>query len=178
MKRSGTANLPLHYGHVPPWLAERMKSMGTAITLAIIHEHGRENFYAEFPIHSGSRLLAQLWYDWHSSGITTSVMGALRNGLNPLSHETGLYILGGRGKYSRNTPAEITDVSLHTGLKGDELVRCSKLSAKIDNTCIQDGYQLYLHNFILTSDGKWAVVQQGMNNDNGMARRYHWHSEG
>jgi len=179
MKRSGTANLPLHYGHVPPWLAERMKSIGTAITLAIIHEHGRDEFLR--------RISDPFWFqafgavmgmDWHSSGITTSVMGALRKGLNPLSHETGLYILGGRGKHSRNTPAEITDVSLHTGLDGDKLVRYSKLSAKIDNTCIQDGYQLYLHNFILTSEGKWAVVQQGMNNDNGMARRYHWHSEG
>ena len=178
MKRSGTANLPLHYGHVPEWLAERMKKMGREITLAIIESFGRDEFLR--------RISDPFWFqafgavmgmDWHSSGITTSVMGALRKGLNPLSNDTGLYILGGRGKHSRKTPVEITDVAMQTGLHGDKLVRCSKLSAKIDNTCIQDGYQLYLHNFILTSDGKWAVVQQGMNDSNGMARRYHWHSE-
>jgi len=178
MKKSGTANLPLHYGHVPQWLAVRMRDMGREISLAIIESYGRDEFL--------SRISDPFWFqafgavmgmDWHSSGITTSVMGALRKGLNPLSQETGLYILGGRGKHSRNTPAEITDVAMHTGLNGDDLVRCSKLSAKIDNTCIQDGYQLYLHNFVLTSEGKWAVIQQGMNNENGMARRYHWHSE-
>lgn len=178
MKRSGTANLPLHYGHVPAWLADRMKAMGTAITLAIIHEHGRDEFLR--------RISDPFWFqafgavmgmDWHSSGITTSVMGALRKGLTPLSHETGLYILGGRGRYSRNTPDEITEVSMNRGLDGDSLVRCSRLSAKVDNSCIQDGFQIYLHNFILTADGKWAVVQQGMNDASGMARRYHWHSD-
>lgn len=178
MNRSGTANLPLHWGHVPAWLAERMKAMGTAITLAIIKEHGRDEFLR--------RISDPFWFqafgavmgmDWHSSGITTSVMGALRKGLSPLSHETGLYILGGRGKYSRNTPAEISEVSMNRGLDGDSLVRCSRLSAKIDNSCVQDGFQIYLHNFILTADGKWAVVQQGMNDSSAMARRYHWLSE-
>ncbi len=178
MKRAGTANLPLHYGHVPKWLADRMREMGREITLAIIENHGRSEFLRRISDPFWFQALgAVMGMDWHSSGITTSVMGALRKGLNPLSHDTGLYILGGRGKHSRNTPAEIADVAMRTGLRGDELVRCSKLSAKIDNTCIQDGYQLYLHNFILTSDGKWAVVQQGMNDANGMARRYHWHSE-
>jgi len=178
MKRSGTANLPLHYGHVPKWLADRMRDMGREITLAIIESAGREEFLRRLSDPFWFQALgAVMGMDWHSSGITTSVMGALRKGLNPLSHETGIYILGGRGKHSRNTPAELTEVSMKTGLDGDRLVRCSRLSAKIDNTCIHDGYQLYLHNFILTSDGKWAVVQQGMNNDNGMARRYHWHSE-
>ncbi len=178
MKRSGTANLPLHYGHVPKWLADRMKDIGREITLAIMEHYGRDEFLR--------RISDPFWFqsfgavmgmDWHSSGITTSVMGALRKGLNPLAQETGLYILGGRGKHSRNTPAEINEVSMRSGLDGETLIRCSKLSAKIDNTCIQDGYQLYLHNFILTTDSKWAVIQQGMNNENGMARRYHWHSE-
>lgn len=179
MKRSGTANLPLHYGHVPQWLAVRMRDMGREITLAIIESQGRDEFLRRISDPFWFQALgAVMGMDWHSSGITTSVMGALRRGLNPLSHETGIYILGGRGKHSRNTPAEITEVSLATGLDGESLVRCSKLSAKIDNTCIQDGYQLYLHNFILTSDGKWAVVQQGMNDGSGMARRYHWHSDG
>lgn len=178
MKRSGTANLPLHYGHVPAWLADRMKAMGTAITMAIINEYGRDEFLR--------RISDPFWFqafgavmgmDWHSSGITTSVMGALRKGLSPVSHETGLYILGGRGRYSRNTPDEITEVSMNRGLDGDSLVRCSRLSAKVDNSCIQDGFQIYLHNFILTAEGKWAVVQQGMNDASGMARRYHWHSD-
>lgn len=178
MKRSGTANLPLHYGHVPKWLAERMKAMGREISLAIIENYGRGEFLRRISDPFWFQALgAVMGMDWHSSGITTSVMGALRKGLNPLSHETGLYILGGRGRHSRNTPAEITEVSLSAGLNGDELVRCSRLSAKIDNTCIQDGYQLYLHSFILTSEGEWAVVQQGMNNANGLARRYHWHSD-
>jgi hypothetical protein len=178
MKRSGTANLPLHYGFVPKWLADRMRDLGREIALAIIHEYGRDEFLR--------RISDPFWFqsfgavtgmDWHSSGITPSVMAALSRGLNPLAHETGIYILGGRGKYSRNTPSEITEVSMKTGLDGDKLVRCSRLSAKIDNTCVQDGYQIYMHNFILACDGKWAVVQQGMNKDNRTARRYHWHSD-
>ncbi len=178
MKRSGTANLPLHYGQVPKWLADRMKELGSAISLAIIYKYGRDEFLR--------RLSDPFWFqsfgavmgmDWHSSGITPSVMGALSRGLNPISHETGIYILGGRGKRSRNTPAEIAEVSMKTGLDGDKLVRCSRLSAKIDNTCIQDGHQIYLHNFILTREGKWAVVQQGMNRETITARRYHWLSD-
>jgi len=178
MKRSGTANLPLHYGHVPKWLADRMKELGTGISLAIIHKYGRDEFLR--------RISDPFWFqafgavmgmDWHSSGITPSVMGALSHGLNPLSHETGLYILGGRGRHSKNTPSQISEVSMKTGLDGDKLVRCSRLSAKIDNTCVHDGYQIYLHNFILTKDGKWAVVQQGMNREDATARRYHWLSE-
>ncbi len=178
MKRSGTANLPLHYGNVPRWLADRMKGMGSAVSLAIIYQYGRDEFLR--------RISDPFWFqafgavmgmDWHSSGITPSVMGALSKGLNPVSHETGLFILGGRGKRSRNTPEEISEVSMKTGLDGDKLVRCSKLSAKIDNTCIDDGYQLYIHNFLLTNDGKWAVVQQGMNKNDITARRYHWLSD-
>jgi len=170
--------LPLHYGHVPAWLADRMKAMGTAITLAIIHQHGRDEFLRRISDPFWFQALgAVMGMDWHSSGITTSVMGALRKGLSPLSHETGLYILGGRGRYSRNTPDEIIEVSMNRGLDGDSLVRCSRLSAKVDNSCIQDGFQIYLHNFILTADGKWAVVQQGMNDASAMARRYHWLSE-
>jgi len=178
MKRSGTANLPLHYGHVPQWLADRMKELGSAISLAVIYKYGRDEFLR--------RMSDPFWFqafgavmgmDWHSSGITPSVMGALSRGLNTLSHETGLYILGGRGKRSRNTPSEICEVSMKTGLDGDRLVRSSRLTAKIDNTCIHDGYQIYLHNFILTKDGKWAVVQQGMNKEDITARRYHWLSD-
>ncbi|RYD72753.1 MAG: DUF763 domain-containing protein, partial [Sphingobacteriales bacterium] len=114
---------------------------------------------------------------WHSSGITTSVMGALKKAINPLSKELGLYICGGKGKFSRETPNELLRIADQTGLNGTELVRASKLSAKVDNTAIQDGFQLYLHSFILSNDGDWAVVQQGMSDESSTARRYHWHSE-
>jgi hypothetical protein len=117
-----------------------------------------------------------LGMDWHSSGITTSVMGALKRAINPMSKELGIYICGGRGKHSRQTPDELLKVASQTGLNGDALVRSSRLAAKVDNTAIQDGFQLYLHNFILTSEGEWAIVQQGLNDASGMARRYHWHS--
>jgi uncharacterized protein len=172
------ADLPLHYGRVPPWLAERMTLLGGAITESIILEYGKSEVL--------KKLSDPLWFqafgcvlgmDWHSSGITTSVMGALKRAINLRSKELGIYICGGRGKHSRKTPDELVQISNLTGLDGDALVRSSKLAAKVDNTAIQDGFQLYLHNFILTSEGEWAIVQQGMNNASGMARRYHWHSK-
>ncbi len=175
--KSGTADLPLHNGTVPRWLAQRMARLGREIVRILVEEQGPDAFLA--------RLSDPFWFqslgcvmgmDWHSSGITTSVMGALKKGLNPLSHELGIYVCGGRGRHSRKTPDEIIDVSTAEGLNGDELVRSSRLSAKVDNSCLQDGFQIYLHNFIITRDGRWAVVQQGMNGESGMARRYHWHS--
>lgn len=178
MKRSGTADLPLHYGHVPLWLAERMSKLGFAITESILSEYGKEEML--------SRLSDPFWFqslgavmgmDWHSSGITTSVMGALKKAINPHSKELGIFICGGKGKFSRQTPAELIKIAELTGLNGNELVRCSKLSAKVDNTAIQDGYQLYTHNFIVSSSGDWTVVQQGMHIENKTARRYHWHSK-
>ncbi len=171
------ADMPLHYGQVPPWLYQRMSKLGVAIVEAIAHEYGRGAVL--------QRLSDPFWFqalgcvlgmDWHSSGITTSVMGALKRSVNERSKELGIYICGGKGKYSKETPAELIRIAERTGLNGDLLVRSSKLSAKVDNTAIQDGYQLYLHSFVLTSDGDWAVIQQGMNGANGMARRYHWHS--
>ena len=169
--------MPLHYGQVPPWLYQRMSKMGVAIVEAIITDYGNGAVL--------QRLSDPFWFqalgcvlgmDWHSSGITTSVMGALKRSVNERSKELGIYICGGKGKYSRETPAELMRIAEQTGLNGDLLVRSSKLSAKVDNTAIQDGYQLYLHSFVLSSDGDWAVIQQGMNDSNGMARRYHWHS--
>ncbi len=171
-------DLPLHYGKVPPWLAERMSKLGGAIIEAVALEYGRSDVL--------NKLSDPLWFqafgcvlgmDWHSSGITTSVMGALKKALNPQFNELGIYICGGKGKYSRQTPAELIALSERTGLNGNELVRSSKLTAKVDNTAIQDGFQLYLHTFVVTKEGEWAVVQQGMNDSNGMARRYHWHSK-
>ncbi len=176
-KRSGHADLPLHYGRVPAWLAKRMQLLGGAIVEAIVLDFGKKEVLR--------RLSDPFWFqslgcvmgmDWHSSGITTSVMGALKRAINPSSHELGIYICGGRGKNSLKTPQELMEVAQRTGLNSHQLIRSSKLSAKVDNTAIQDGFQLYLHNFILTDDGSWAVVQQGLNDDTGMARRYHWHS--
>jgi len=178
MKRSGTADLPLHGGYVPIWLAERMAKLGLAIVQNILLDYGKDDLLR--------RLSDPFWFqsmgavmgmDWHSSGITTSVMGALKRAVNPHSKELGIYICGGKGKYSRQTPDELLRISDKIGLDGNYLVRCSKLSAKVDNTAIQDGFQLYTHNFILSDTGKWAVIQQGMSDASSTARRYHWHSD-
>ena len=177
MKRSGVADLPLHGGRVPQWLAERMTQLGTAIAEAIIRDYGASSFL--------SRLSDPFWFqalgsvmgmDWHSSGITTSVMGALKRGLAPRTGELGIYVCGGRGRFSPNTPQELRAIADRRGLDGDDLVRVSRLTARIDNNAIADGFQIYLHSFILAAGGEWAVVQQGLNDDSGMARRYHWHS--
>lgn len=177
MKRSGTADLPLHYGHVPLWLSERMSRLGRSIITAIVYEYGESAVL--------SRLSDPFWFqalgcvmgmDWHSSGITTSVMGALKRAINPLSHELGIYICGGRGAYSRNTPSELQALSSQLGLDATSLIRASRLTAKVDNTCIIDGFGIYLHNFILSKNGEWVVIQQGMNTHSKTARRYHWHS--
>ncbi len=178
MKRSGTADLPLHYGHVPRWLAERMSKLGLAITESIIAHYGKDMFL--------KRLSDPFWFqslgcvlgmDWHSSGVTTSVLGALKRAINPLSKELGLYVCGGKGKFSRNTPQELRWYGDKNNLNADELIRSSKLVAKVDNTAIQDGYQLYLHCFIVSDNGNWTVVQQGMQDSNSSARRYHWHAQ-
>jgi uncharacterized protein len=177
MKRSGFADLPLHGGRVPLWLAERMTKLGTAIVEAILQHYGHAELL--------SRLADPFWFqalgsvmgmDWHSSGITTSVMGALKRGLAPRGDELGIYICGGRGKHSRNTPNELREIAERKSLDGDALVRTSRLTARIDNNAIADGFQIYLHTMILSADGEWTVVQQGMNEVNKMARRYHWHS--
>ena len=174
MKR-GTADLPLHYGTVPPWLAQRMSSLGGAIAEAIVIEYGRPELLR--------RLSDPFWFqslgcvlgmDWHSSGITTSVMNALRKAINCRSEELGVYICGGRGKFSRETPNQLLEVADKNGLNGKEMVKCSKLAAKVDNTAVQDGFQLYLHTFVVTKEGDWTVIQQGMNPNERMARRYHW----
>src|SRR5687767_11511345 len=177
MKRSGVADLPLHGGRVPQWLATRMATLGAAIAESVILHYGRSAFL--------SRLSDPFWFqafgtvmgmDWHSSGITTSVMGALKRGINPRADELGLYICGGRGEQSRRTPDELRRVADRTSLDGDALVRTSRLTARIDNNAIADGFQIYLHSFVVTAEGEWAIVQQGMNEGMRLARRYHWHS--
>jgi hypothetical protein len=178
MKRSGTADLPLHYGAVPPWLAERMAKLGLAVTEVILMEYGKSDWLRRLsdPFWFQS-LGAVMGMDWHSSGITTSVLGALKKAINPHSKELGIYICGGKGKYSRQVPNELLAIGELTGLNGHHLVRCSKLSAKVDNTAVQDGFQLYLHSFIVSDQGEWTVIQQGLNDNTGTARRYHWHSQ-
>jgi hypothetical protein len=175
--KSGHADLPLHYGRVPEWLAQRMSALGGAIVESIVIEYGRHVLLQKLsdPFWFQS-LGCVLGMDWHSSGITTSVMGALKRSVNKRSADLGIYICGGRGKQSRQTPVELMAVANKTGLDGNKLVHHSRLSAKVDNTAIQDGFQLYLHSFILSKEGDWTVVQQGMNTDQKMARRYHWHS--
>jgi hypothetical protein len=178
-RRAGTADLPLHGGHVPRWLADRMTRLGTVISEAIIHHYGRDELLR--------RLAHPFWFqsfgavmgmDWHSSGITTSVIGALKRGLTPRASELGIHICGGRGKHSRQTPQELLDVGSRTGIDGAKLGDVSRLIAKVDSAAVQDGFDLYLHGFIVTDDGHWAVIQQGMNDRRHQARRYHWLSEG
>jgi hypothetical protein len=179
MRRAGTADLPLHNGQVPKWLAERMARLGAIIAQAIIHHYGREEFLR--------RLAHPFWFqsfgavmgmDWHSSGITTSVLGALKRGLAPLEGELGLHVCGGRGKHSRRTPHELRAIGERVGLDGDGLAAASRLVAKVDSAAVQDGFELYLHGFVVADDGEWVVVQQGMNSESRTARRYHWLSHG
>ncbi len=179
MKRTGHADLPLHHGTVPKWLADRMRDLGVQIVEALLISYGQKEVLRRLsdPLWFQS-LGAVLGMDWHSSGITTSVMYALKRGINARAKEFGLCICGGRGKYSRQTPEQLMYLCDRTGLDGDSLVRASKLCAKVDNTAIQDGFQLYQHNFILSDKGDWAVVQQGMNVKTKTARRYHWLSQG
>lgn len=156
-----------------------MTKLGTAISEAVVLDYGASGLL--------TRLSDPFWFqalgcvmgmDWHSSGITTSVVGALKRGLNPRAHELGIFLCGGRGKHSRKTPSELLAVAGRTGLDGEALVRSSRLTARIDNNAIADGFQIYLHSFIVSSSGEWAVVQQGLNDERGLARRYHWHSAG
>lgn len=171
------ADLPLHYGKVPIWLAERMRSLGGKIIASIVHDYGGAEVLRRISDPFWFQALGcVLGMDWHSSGITTSVMGALKGAINEQSAELGLYVCGGRGKHSRQTPNELIAIGEKTGLDGKHLAMQSRLAAKVDNTAVQDGFQLYLHSFILSKDGNWAVVQQGMNDATSMARRYHWHS--
>ncbi len=179
MHQTGSANLPLHGGHVPPWLSTRMAALGRVIVEAIVHEYGRDELLR--------RLAHPFWFqsfgavmgmDWHSSGITTSVVGALKRGLAPIQKELGVYVCGGKGAHSRRTPGELELVGEHTGIDAAALIRASRLVAKIDSAAVQDGYDLYLHAFFATVDSQWCVVQQGMNQHLKEARRYHWQSQG
>jgi len=178
-RRAGSADMPLHGGRVPQWLGQRMTRLGAVIVEAIVIEYGRDEMLR--------RLAHPFWFqsfgavmgmDWHSSGITTSVLGALKRGLAPLSAELGIHVCGGRGRHSRATPDELVAVGERVGFDGAALAKASRLVAKVDSAAVQDGFDLYLHGFIVANDGRWVVVQQGMNGERGQARRYHWQSEG
>jgi hypothetical protein len=178
-RRAGSADLPLHHGLVPRWLADRMMRLGAVMAQAIVHHYGRDEFLA--------RLAHPFWFqsfgavmgmDWHSSGITTSVLLALQRGLQPLACELGLHVCGGRGKYSRQTPQQLVAIGEQVGFDGTALASASRLIAKVDSAAVQDGFELYLHGFIVADDGHWVVVQQGMSGERRQARRYHWLSEG
>jgi hypothetical protein len=156
-----------------------MEALGRVISEAIVHHYGREELLR--------RLAHPFWFqafgavmgmDWHSSGITTSVMGALKRGLAPVAGELGIHVCGGRGRHSRRTPGELLALGERVGVDGDALARASRLVAKVDSAAVQDGFELYLHSFVVTDDGAWAVVQQGMDPVRRQARRYHWLSEG
>jgi hypothetical protein len=178
-RRAASADLPLHGGHVPRWLADRMTRLAPVMSEAIIHHYGRDELLR--------RLADPFWFqsfgavmgmDWHSSGVTTSVIGALKRGLTPRSHELGIHVCGGRGKHSRHTPQELISIGHRVGVDGNALAKASRLVAKVDSAAVQDGFDLYLHGFIVTDDGNWTVIQQGMNGARKQARRYHWLSEG
>ena len=178
--RTGIAHLPLHYGKAPAWLFGRMKNLSKEIVLAITKEYGVNEFL--FKISDPFWFQAFgccLGFDWHSSGLTTTVLGALKEGLKETGKELGIFVAGGKGAASRKTPDEIEKIGQKrlVSVEPQILIYASRMSAKVDNTAVQDGYQLYHHTFIFTKDGKWAVIQQGMNPLNRMARRYHWLSE-
>ena len=158
-RRTGSADLPLHHGRVPKWLADRMSGLGAVVCEAIILHYGRDEFLR--------RLANPFWFqslgavmgmDWHSSGITTSVIGALKRGLSPKAGELGIHVCGGRGKHSRNTPSELVAIGDRVGFDGQELATTSRLVAKVDSSAVQDGFDLYLHGFIVADDGQWVVI--------------------
>src|SRR6201993_3035123 len=172
-RRAGSADLPLHGGFVPKWLADRMTRLGAVMAQAIVHHYGRDELLR--------RLANPFWFqsfgavmgmDWHSSGITTSVIGALKRGVTPLSGELGIHVCGGRSSHSRQTPHELLAIGDRAGLDGMALAKASRLVSTVDSAAVQDGFDLYLHGFIVTDDGHWVVVQQGMNGDRRQARRY------
>lgn len=176
--RTGTATLPLHYGSAPPWLFERMAKLAREITIAIIGEYNAnvmlEKLSDPFWFQSFGCVLA---FDWHSSGLTTTVCGALKEGVRGLEKDLNFFVAGGKGRTSRKTPREIEFFSQKYSFDSKPLVYASKISAKVDNNALQDRYQLYHHNLFFTKKGRWSVIQQGMNTSNRLARRYHWYSE-
>src|SRR4051812_49841445 len=178
-RRAGSADLPLHGGRVPQWLPDPMTRLAAGLSEAIVLHYGRGGLLRRlahpFLVQSFGAVMGM---DWHSSGITTSVIGALKRGLTPLAGELGIHVCGGRGKHSRQTPHELVAIGDRVGFDGAALATASRLVAKVDSAAVQDGFDLYLHGFVVTDAGQWVVIQQGMNGERRQARRYHWLSEG
>jgi len=176
--RKGIANLPLHHGKAPPWLFNRMVALSRSIVEVIVSEFGTKVFLERIsdPVWFQS-LGCVLGFDWHSSGVTTTVCGALKEALKVSCYDLGLFVAGGKGRRAIETPAEIDYVGEKTGIDADRLKNVSRLVAKVDNTALQDGYQLYHHVIFFDREGRWSIVQQGMNDKLKYARRYHWFSE-
>ncbi|WP_373550071.1 DUF763 domain-containing protein [Haliscomenobacter sp.] len=177
MKRSGSADLALMGGSIPYWLFERMTKLSLPIVESILLEYGKQEFL--------KRLSDPFWFqsfgsvigmDWNSSGVTTAVMSVLKKSLNPHSKALGIYVCGGKGKDSLQTPNELLAVGDKTGINGNELAKYSRLTAKVDSTAIQDGFQVYMHYFVVSDNADWSVIQQGMQTETAKARRYHWNS--
>jgi len=176
--RTGIANLPLHHGKAPRWLFERMRKLAREITIVIVQDFGPEEVLKRLSDPFWFQALGcVLGFDWHSSGVTTTVCGALKEGVKGIEKELGIFVAGGKGGTSRRTPSEIEKAGPVLSVDTSDLVYASRISAKVDSSGLQDGYQLYHHNFFFTKNGMWAVIQQGMNETNRYARRYHWLGE-
>ena len=177
MINSGIMGMPLHFGKMPHWLTERMGNMGLAIVESVVQNYGKSEMLTRMSDPNWFQAFgAVMGMQWNSSGVTASVLGSLRRKTNPRAKELGIYILGGKGRYSYYAPNQIRNVSNQHGLKGNELVKSCYLTRKIDNNAIMDGYNLYQQYFILTDEGEWTNISQGMNTKTRRARRYHWHS--
>jgi hypothetical protein len=177
-KRTGYASLPLHGGKAPSWLFSRMVPLSREIMRHLIEEYGTQEVLRRLSDpHWFQALGCVLGFDWHSSGVTTTVCGAVKEALRGPGREWGLYAAGGKGATSRKSPSQIVSACESLGADPSHLVHASKTAAKVDSAAVQDGYQLYHHSFLFTSRGDWCVVQQGMNDDTGTARRYHWLSD-
>ena len=177
MINSGMMGMPLHFGKMPKWLTERMGKMGSAIIESVAQNYGKSEVLTRLSDPNWFQALgAVMGMQWNSSGVTATVLGSLKRKINPMASELGIYILGGKGKYGWNTPQQVRRVSNYHGLKGNELVKASQLTRRVDNNAIQDGYNLYQQYFILSDEGEWTGINQGMNTRTRRARRYHWHS--
>jgi len=177
MINGGAMGMPLHFGKVPTWLTERMGKMGSAIIESVAQNYGKSEVLTRLSNPNWFQAFgAVMGMHWNSSGVTAVVLGSLKRKINPMAKDLGIYILGGKGKYSYYAPNQIKKVSDRHGLKGDELVKSCQLTRKVDNNAVQDGYNLYQQYFILSDEGEWTAISQGMNTSNRRARRYHWHS--
>jgi hypothetical protein len=177
MINAGAIGMPLHFGRVPGFLTERMGMMGDAIVESIVDNYGKSEVLTRMSDPNWFQALgAVMGMHWNSSGVTATVLGSLKRRINPKANDLGLYILGGKGKYAGSAPKQIARVADRHGLAGTDLVRACKLTGKIDNGAVQDGFDLYQQYFILSDEGEWTSISQGMNKGSRRARRYHWHS--